>query len=339
MSDPIKPRIPVILVTGFLGAGKTTLLLKWLGEAPATGLRMGVVMNEFGQESVDSQLLQRPGLQISQVSGGCLCCAGDDDVARAVVELARSGRVDYIVVETSGLADPDNVVDVLTDPELLPDVFLQRTVAVVDAHWFAQPTEGPAERILARRQVQFAQTVCLSKCELITESERDSVTREISEIHPAAEVIRMPFGLPDVGRLLKQPPAEYQVDLDSMGASQTKALVVDRPPEGPHLHTSYQSVTWKFPIPVDRSRFEEFLSRLNSREVVRAKGFVRFAQQPEKLFLFQSVFGHHVIEEYEATPHPNPVAVLIGPSLNAGQISDRLRSLVFGVGSKKIGLN
>jgi hypothetical protein len=99
--------LPVILLTGFLGSGKTTLLLRWLSEAPATGLRLGVVMNEFGAESVDSQLINRAGLPLQQVAGGCVCCAPDNELPNAVIRLVQEGNCDYLVVETSGLADPD----------------------------------------------------------------------------------------------------------------------------------------------------------------------------------------------------------------------------------------
>ncbi|MEN9676612.1 MAG: putative cobalamin synthesis protein, partial [Verrucomicrobiota bacterium] len=92
------------------------------------------------------------------------------------------------------------------------------------------------------------------------------------------------------------------------------------------------SVTWRFPVPVDRGRFEAFLSQLDPKQVVRAKGFVRFTRQPEKLFLFQTVWGHHVIDEFPATPHPDPVAVLIGPKLDPELYRARLRTLVFGQG-------
>ena len=126
-----KHRLPVILVTGFLGSGKTTLLLRWLRESPATGLRMGVVMNEFGAESVDSQILDRPGLPVAQVSGGCVCCAPENELDRAVTQLAKSGDCDYIVVETSGLADPDSVIDILTDTDLLEHAQLHAVVSVV----------------------------------------------------------------------------------------------------------------------------------------------------------------------------------------------------------------
>lgn len=320
-------RLPVILLTGFLGSGKTTLLLRWLSEAPATGRRIGVVMNEFGMESVDSQIINRPGLPISQVSGGCICCVGDDQITEAVRTLVRSGRVDYLVVETSGLADPDNVIDVLTDPELLPEVRLQAVVTIVDSHWFARPAEGEAERVLIRKQVQFAQIVGLSKCDLISAGERDTVEARLAELNPSARRVRLPFGLPDLADILNAPPAEHHVALEPESPGSAPAA---------HLHSGYRSVTWRFPVPVERSRFEEFLSKLDPREIVRAKGFVRFNRSPDRLHMFQSVFGQHIIDEYPAKPYPEPVAVLIGPRLDADKYTGLLRALVFG-GARRVG--
>ncbi|MFM8357045.1 MAG: CobW family GTP-binding protein, partial [Verrucomicrobiota bacterium] len=292
--------------------------LRWLREAPATGLRLGVVMNEFGQESVDSQLLARPGLPLAQVEGGCVCCAPEDELDRACTGLARSGRCDYLVVETSGLADPDHVIDVLTDPDLLACVRLQAIVVVLDAAWYAQPAEPDAERILARRQIQFADVVALSKCDLLAPGGAEGVEEAVRALNPRARLVRMPFGLPDPGELLRGDPAEVVIDPAESAA------------RGPHLHTGYRSVTWRFPVPVERAAFEKFLAGLPPREVVRAKGFVRFRHDPERVFVFQSVFGHHFIEEFPARPHPEPVAVLIGPELDPAAHQARLRELCFG---------
>lgn len=312
--------LPLILLTGFLGAGKTTLLLRWLEESPATGRRLGVVMNEFGAESVDSRLIGRPGLALQQVAGGCVCCAPDNELPNAVTRLVREGNCDAIVVETSGLADPDNIIDVLTDHDLLPMVRLQATVTVVDGAWYASPGGDLGERVLARRQIEFAHVLAVSKCDRLSEAELAGVLDELGRVNSAAEVVKLPFGLPDLGAMFTRPPA--QQDLMVTGVS--------GPSETPHLHTTYQSVTWRFPVPVARSKFEAFLSQLDPRQVVRAKGFVRFIHAPEKLFLFQTVWGHHVIDEFPATPHPDPVAVLIGPHLDPETYRARLRTLVFG---------
>lgn len=314
-TPPLSP-LPVILLTGFLGSGKTTLLLRWLSEAPATGLRLGVVMNEFGAESVDSQLINRAGLPLQQVAGGCVCCAPDNELPNAVIRLVQEGNCDYLVVETSGLADPDNIIDALTDPELLPWVRLQAVVTVVDGVWFSRPGLESGERILARRQIQFAHVLCLSKCDRLGDAEVEFARERLAEINPQVQPVKLPWGLPEPAAILARPPAQVEL------------LPDDPAPAGPHLHTTFQSLSWRFPAPVDRSRFEAFLAGMNPREVVRAKGFVRFRHAPDKVFVFQSVFGHHLIDEFTVRPAPDCVAVLIGPALDITAHRQRLRSLL-----------
>jgi len=332
MSSSVTPgapgsrRLPVILLTGFLGAGKTTLLLRWLSESPATGLRVGIVMNEFGAESVDGQLVRRPGLPIRQVDGGCVCCAPESELDRACRELVRSGECDYLVLETSGLADPDSVIDVLSDPDLVSEVRLQAVVTVLDASWFSRPGDDIGERVLAKRQVQFAQVVALSKCDLLGPGEADAIEVQIREWNPGVEIVRLPFGLPEIGRILSRPPAEFSAD------------DVAAEPSSAHLHSTYQSLTWRFPTAVSRKEFVDFLGSLDPREVVRAKGFVRFREAPGKIFVFQRVWGHHLLEEFPAKPDPEPFGVLIGPNLNVAAYRDRIRKLT-SAGRTMLGLS
>lgn len=328
-------RLPVLLLTGFLGAGKTTLLLRWLRESPATGLRMGVVMNEFGAESVDSQILDRPGLPVTQVSGGCVCCAPDNELDRAVTQLAKSGDCDFLVVETSGLADPDNVIDVLTDADLLEHARLHAVVSVVDAPWYARPEGDIGERVLARKQIEYANVLCLSKCDRLDAAALDALEADMAALNPRARRVRLPFGLPDLGDLLRMPAAEARVRLPDEAGTEPAD---DEHRAQTHLHTGYRSVTWRFPVPVERKAFETFLSRLDPRKVVRAKGFVRFTHDPERLFVFQQVWGHHLIEEFPARPHPAPVAVLIGPDLDPVAHQAALRALAFRGSSTGISL-
>lgn len=326
-SLPRDSRLPIILLTGFLGAGKTTLLLRWLRESPMTGRRMGVVMNEFGAASVDSQLIDRPGLPLRQVAGGCVCCAPDNELDRACTQLAASGECDYIVVETSGLADPDNIIDILTDQDLLPAVFLQAVVTVVDAQWYARPGSEPGERVLARKQIQFAHVICLSRCDQIDDAEIAGVEQAMRELNLRAHLVRLPFGLPDLGDLLRSAPASCEIVTDEISSQESATPTTSQPPH--HLHANYHSLTFRFPVPVVRTKFEAMLSGWDAREVVRAKGFVRFRHAPDKLYVFQSVWGHHVIEEFPARPHPAPVAVLIGPNLDLAKFQTALRKLCF----------
>jgi G3E family GTPase len=311
--------MPVILLTGFLGAGKTTLLLRWLEESPATGLRIGIVMNEFGAESVDGQLVRRPGLAVTQVDGGCVCCAPDDSLERACRAMLREGQCDYLVLETSGLADPDNVIDVLTDTDLLGVVRLKAVVTVVDATWFLRPDGGIGERVLVRRQVQYSDVVALSRCDLLGPGEVESAESMIRAWNERASLVRLPFGLPDLPGLLEGPDAHDAEDacLGPVAEESSRA----------HLHNGYRSLSWRFPVPVPRDAFETWLAGLERHGVVRAKGFVRFRQSPGLVHVFQKTAGHHFIERFPAEPAPETFGVLIGPGLDEGLHRERVRSL------------
>ena len=308
--------LPLLLLTGFLGAGKTTLLLRWLEEAPATGLRMGIVMNEFGAESVDGPLVRRPGLAITQVDGGCVCCAPDDGLERACRAMVREGRCDYLVLETSGLADPDQVIDALTDVDLLGEVRLKAVVTVVDAAWFLRPGDDLGERILVRRQVEYADVLALSRCDVLGLGEAEVVEATLREWNPRASTVRLPFGLPDLPALLAGPDAHGVVPGEG----------ADEPSPG-HLHARYRSVSWRFPIPVERAPFESWLAGLGAQGVARAKGFVRFREAPGVVHVFQKTPGHHFIERFPAKPDPEAFGVLIGPGLDVEAHRGRVRAL------------
>jgi G3E family GTPase len=327
-TETMDERLPAVLITGFLGSGKTTMLKRWLTDAPATGYRLGIVMNEFGEVNVDREILGQPDLPMMSVEGGCVCCAPDNELERACSRLAKSGACDVIVIETSGLADPDNVIDVLTDPDLHKRVRLQAVVTVVDARWWLETHEEAdmAERVLARKQLMFAHVIALSHCDALVEDDRDRVGDSIRAMNPDALLVRMPFDLPDLGKLLERPPADVVLSIDD------PVEVAGEDKDSAHLHHKYQSVSWRFPVPVERSALERFLRELDPRVVVRTKGFVRLRHAPEKLFLFQSVFGHVLLDEFPAWPHPEPVAVFIGPGLDADNLRKRLRSVVFGPG-------
>lgn len=321
MDQAHSERIPVVLLTGFLGAGKTTLVRRWLTDFPATGRRLGLVMNEFGPVPVDSLLVSKPDLPVQEVEGGCLCCAPDADLPRAMSVLARERGCDLIVIEPSGLADPIATLDTLTDPDVLERFELRAVVNLVDARAYGLAEGDAGHWPLLRDQMRFADWLLVTKCDLAGED----VVRQLEEtgrsLRPGVRLRRLPANPPALTELLEGAPPVLELPASEGARSE-------------HLHGSYRSVTYRFPLSVDRSRFEEFLRELDRREVVRGKGFVRFAGSGEQVFLFQTVFGHFVITEYPALPAPQPVAVLMGPSLEPGKYLERLQRLVWGTGGR-----
>ena len=181
------------------------------------------------------------------------------------------------------------------------------------------------------RPTVFAHVVCLSKCDRIAPEQIAEAETALRRWNDRARIVRLPFGLPELGELLRHESAEQRLAWDTASPGQDRSETAAGVPEStPHLHTRYRSVTWRFPVPVDRSAFEAYLSGLDPRAIVRAKGFVQFTQRPGELHVFQTVRGHSFIERFRGPQPPEPVAVLIGPRLDPAAEQERLRRLVFG---------
>lgn len=326
---PPSERIPLILLVGFLGAGKTTLIRRWFSDFPMTGRRLGVVMNEFGPVSIDTLLVSKPDLPVEEVEGGCLCCASDTALAGAATTLVRRRGCDLVVVEPSGLADPVATLDLLTDPEVLELFQLQAVVAVLDARAFEQSEGDAALWPLLRDQIRFADWILLSKTDVASEAGVERLTETCVSLNPSAVLRRLPTQQPSLQELLAAKPVVKEVTLsrgEGEDGPRTDAA------SSSHLHLGYRSLTFRFPMAVARSAFEAFLRELDRREVVRAKGFVRFTgEPPDRVHVFQLVYGNFLIDEYPAVPRPDTVAVLIGPSLDPDKYQRQLERLVWGM--------
>ena len=309
--------VPIFLVTGFLGSGKTTLLWKWLHEAPVSGLRPAIVMNDFGSMSVDALILGRPDVPMETVEGGCMCCSDDTQLGNAVRRLARAGGRDLILVETSGLAEPDAVIDLLTDHDVASTAELRGVLTVVSAAGFRALQDELAEWRLAERQLQFANLVFLSKCDLTDEAEIVFAKKEIARINPSARIVRLPYALPELPDLLREFSAATTVDVSKSG------------PDAEHLHETYKSVTFPLPRPVPRAKIEALLRGLDRKEVIRAKGFVRLTESPRETHLFQQVFGWYSMDRFPISdPAPPAAMVLIGPAVDAAKIGGQIREMM-----------
>jgi G3E family GTPase len=312
-------RVPVVLLSGFLGAGKTTLVRRWLTDFPSTGRKLGVVMNEFGAVSIDSLLVSKPDLPVVDVDGGCLCCAPDAELSRAMHQLVREHGCDLVVIEPSGLADPLATLDALTEPDELGRFEVRAVVAVVDAQAYARVEGDAGHWPLLRDQMRFADWILISKCDVVPEEVTVRLEATGRSLHPGVRMRRLPANPPGLAELIANEPPIRELPAERGAGVATS-----------HEHLRYRSVTFRFPLALGRREFEEFLRDLDRREVVRAKGFVRFTGQGDRIFLFQSVFGHFLIDEYPAKFAPEPVAVLIGPALDPVKYTARLQRLVWG---------
>ncbi|MEJ1972388.1 MAG: GTP-binding protein [Lacunisphaera sp.] len=157
--------IPVTVLTGFLGAGKTTLLNRILTEQH--GRKIAVIENEFGEVGVDNQLVIQSDEEIFEMNNGCICCTVRGDLLRILGRLMkRKDRLDAILIETTGLANPAPVAQTFfTDPEMKEQFRLDAIVTVVDAKHISLHLHDSPE---AQKQVAFADVILLNKTDLIT---------------------------------------------------------------------------------------------------------------------------------------------------------------------------
>lgn len=186
-TDAHPSRIPILVLTGYLGSGKTTLLNRLLDEPDLR--KTAVLINEFGEIGLDHDLVSHQQEQMTLLSNGCLCCTIRGDLKAALRALAQGepGRIEQVVLETTGLADPAPILHTLmADPEVLARFRLAAVVTVVDAF--------NAERTLARqaesvKQVAVADVLMLSKTDLVAAESLPGLTARLRDINPMAELL------------------------------------------------------------------------------------------------------------------------------------------------------
>jgi len=335
--------VSVYILTGYLGSGKTTLLQNLLAYLRKQGGNVVVMMNEMGEEDVDGEQLQGFGFPVKKMLDGCICCSIRGELTDGLKEIIHSIQPDHILIETTGVADPIDVVDAMTHPDLYEKIDLKGIISVVDASRFLdlnsrfQSSSALVRTI--RNQVKYADLLVLNKIDLVTGDVQDKVKQKLRELNHAAPLypaIKSDMDLHallDVKRLNQRAAGEQTAERLAAAPVQ-KSIGRFSPldkikqslglkPAQPSLFASIETFSYHFKGPVDGKKFEDFLWDL-PKNVYRAKGYVLFKGR-EDLISFQHTDNQVHLFPFENFG-PKMVAVFIGEGLDQAKIIAELEA-------------
>lgn len=281
-TDTSDERIPVVVIGGFLGAGKTTLVNHLIRSLPH---RLGVIVNEFGQAGVDGSLIEQLDQDVQELTAGCLCCSGRDDLIRALVTIAmREQKPDAVLVELSGVADPTPVLATLLDRSVRAAFRVTTLVAVVDARYALQTLREHPE---AARQLAYANLIVLNKTDTADPELLNHAEDVLRGVNPLAEMVRVEQAQIDAAALLARDDFDPRVVKKFYTVKHTPGLT---------------SFTLRAGRPLDPYEWQRFMTNFilaRPAEVLRVKGFLDLHGYPQRI-LFQAVRDLFTTDAWEA---------------------------------------
>ncbi|MHA7109047.1 CobW family GTP-binding protein [Sunxiuqinia elliptica] len=313
----MKRKIPAVLVTGFLGAGKTTFLNEVIREHQH--LKMALVENEFGQQSIDQDLIV--GMQSENVfdlSNGCICCSISNEFSLTLLELAsKAGEIDFLLVETTGIADLANVIKPFyEDRELKEQYTLAGSVCLVDAANFDQQMSEREQQM----QVILSDLLIINKTELVSDEELKAIEKKLTAWNGTAKIIHSSYGKVANFRL-EAFSESVQGKLEKKMAEPVMFRLIKS--------KKYTTFTHEFPGTISISRFKywfDYFAAINQREIYRIKGILFSEDSPNKVVV-QSVGGATSYSEGSLIvpgETPNNRLVFIGKEIDFERIGYEL---------------
>jgi G3E family GTPase len=344
--------VPVTIITGFLGSGKTTLLNHILQNQQ--GIKTAVLVNEFGEIGIDNDLIVATGEDMVELNNGCICCTINEDLVNAVHKvLARSEQIDYLVVETTGLADPLPVALTFLGTELRDVTRLDSIITLVDAANFSLDLFNSEA---AQSQITYGDIILLNKTDLVDEADVDLLEVRLRDMKEGARIIRtsksvvslpmiLSVGLFESDKYLDAPAKHDEHHHDrahdhdhaaknedhtncdhDQGKCEHDHHGHDHHDHSHHLdNDGFTSMSFVSDRPFLLRKFQHFLDNQLTVNIFRAKGFLWF-DESDKCHVFHLCGKRFSIDDEQWKGKAQTKFVIIGQDLDNDKIRKQLEN-------------
>ncbi|MFM6182258.1 MAG: CobW family GTP-binding protein [Dolichospermum sp.] len=329
-----KKGLPVTIITGFLGSGKTTLLNHILTNQQ--GVKTAVLVNEFGEIGIDNELIVSTDQNIVELSNGCICCTINNDLVDAVYKvLAREEKLDYLVVETTGLADPLPVAITFLASELRDLTRLDSIITVVDAANYSLDLFN-SEAALS--QITYGDVILLNKTDLVDETTLQELEKKINNIKEGSRIIRTTKSQVSLPLIMSVGLFESDKYFDSHSKKHDDHSHCEHEDHEHHNHDhshhlendGFTSISFQIDQPFSIRRFQYFLDNQLPTNVFRAKGIMWFQESPQR-HIFHLCGKRFTIDDdqWKNENKKQNQLVLIGQNLDSETLLQQLENCLF----------